>query len=202
MKRIIMCAMLCITPLCAMAQNTAYTEPLSVAPADEDKSQWKYYIAANIGAIASEVEIKDDEFFDFGAVTNLEFGAKYNHWRVAVAWQNRAEVSELFQTLAGHTVSIGNSALRVNGYYDFVSGEHFTMYIGAGVGGNRYDYTINEQYNNIKKSRDGVSFIAGANAGMIFSFWHLGIDIGFAVDYISYPQIVSYGPTIGLRYNF
>lgn len=202
MKNLIVCTLLMFSPIVAMAQNETHTPDVVADSEIKNEAEWKYYISANVGAIVSEVEIKDDEFLDFGAVTNLEFGAKYNHWRVALAWQNRAEVSELFQTLAGHTVSIGNSALRVNGYYDFISGEHFTMYIGAGLGGNRYDYTINEQYNNYKKSRDGLSFIAGANAGMIFSFWHLGIDIGFAVDYISYPQIVSYGPTIGLRYNF
>ena len=202
MKKLVLCTLLMFSPIVAMAQNSTHT-PDAVSNSEiKNEAEWKYYISANVGAIVSEVEIKDDEFLDFGMVTNLEFGAKYNHWRVALAWQNRAEVSELFQTLFGHTVSIGNSALRMNGYYDFISGEHFTMYIGAGLGGNWYDYTINEQYNNYKKSRDGLSFIAGANAGMIFSFWHLGIDIGFAVDYISYPEIVSYGPTFGLRYNF
>ena len=159
MKNLIVCTLLMFSPIVAMAQNETHTPDVVVDSEIKNEAEWKYYISANVGAIVSEVEIKDDEFLDFGAVTNLEFGAKYNHWRVALAWQNRAEVSELFQTLAGHTVSIGNSALRVNGYYDFISGEHFTMYIGAGLGGNRYDYTINEQYNNYINQTDLIQRI-------------------------------------------
>lgn len=190
MKRLLFSAFFTLLPIVATAEY---------APVPD---QWNYYVSASVGAFASDVEIKDESFFDFGGVTNFEFGGKYNKYRVALALQNRAEVSELFQILFGHTVSIENMALRLNGYYDYVSGDHFAMYVGAGLGVNRYDYTIQERVNNRAESKHGASFTGGINTGMIFGFWRLGIDVGFAVDYISYPQIISYGPSIGLRYNF
>ncbi len=190
MKKLLLGVFLCFVPLCAMAKY---------APVPD---QWNYYISANVGAFVSDVDIKDDSFLDFGGVTNFEFGGKYNKYRVALALQNRAEVSELIQILVGHTVSIENMALRLNGYYDYASGEHLALYVGAGLGINRYDYTIQERITERTESKHGASFTGGVNTGMIFSFWHLGIDLGFAIDYISYPRIVSYGPTIGLRYNF
>ena len=190
MKKILMCATLACMPLIARAEYAPVAD------------QWNYYISANVGAFVSDVKIKDDTFFDFGGGANFEFGGKYNKYRVAFALQNRAEVSELIQILVGHTISIENIALRLNGYYDYVSGKNFAMYVGGGVGINRYDYTIQERITNITESKHGASFTGGINTGMIFSFWHLGIDLGFAIDYVSYPQIVSYGPTIGLRYNF
>ena len=190
MRKLLFGILLIFMPLLAMADTMPGAD------------QWKYYISANVGAFVSDVEIKDDSFLDFGGVTNLEFGGKYNKYRVALALQNRAEVSELIQILVGHTVSIENTALRLNGYYDYASGEHLALYIGAGIGANRYNYEIQERITNRTESKHGLSFTGGVNTGMIISFWHLGIDIGFAVDYISYPHIVSYGPMIGLRYNF
>ena len=190
MKKLLIGAILAIVPFVATAEYIP------------SANQWNYYISANVGAFVSDVDIKDDSFLDFGGVTNFEFGGKYNKYRVALALQNRAEVSELIQILVGHTVSIENTALRLNGYYDYVSGEHFAMYVGAGLGVNRYDYTIQERYTNFEESKHGLSFTGGVNTGMIFSFWHMSIDLGFAIDYISYPHIVSYGPSIGLRYNF
>ena len=190
MKKLLLGAFLTFVPAVAVAEY---------APVPD---QWNYYISANIGAFVSDVDIKDDSFLDFGGVTNFEFGGQYNRYRVALSLQNRDEVSELIQILVGHTVSIGNTALRLNGYYDYVSGDHFAMYVGAGLGANRYDYEIQERITGRTESKHGVSFTGGVNTGMIFSFWHIGIDLGFAIDYISYPHIVSYGPTIGLRYNF
>ena len=198
MKKLILFVMLITMPIAAMAQDTPYTANSEI----QTEQNWQYYISANIGAIASDVKIKDDSFFDFGGVTNFEIGAQYNRYRLALAYQDRAEVSELIQILAGHTVSLENKALRVNGYYDYVSSKSFAMYVGLGLGIDRYDYTIEERYSGRKESKHGPAFTGGVSTGMIFSFWHLGIDLGFAVDYVSYPRMYSFGPTIGLRYNF
>lgn len=198
MKKLILFVMLIIMPVAAMAQDAPYTADSGI----QTEQNWQYYISANIGAIASDVKIKDDSFVDFGGVTNFEIGAQYNRYRLALAYQDRAEVSELIQILAGHTVSLENKALRVNGYYDYVSSKSFAMYVGLGLGIDRYDYTIEERYSGRKESKRGPAFTGGVSTGMIFSFWHLGIDLGFAVDYVSYPRMYSFGPTIGLRYNF
>lgn len=163
---------------------------------------WKYYIALNGEAFVSDVAIKDDTFLDMGAALGVEFGAQYNRARVAVAFQDRGEASGIFQALVGHTASIENISLRVNGYYDYVSKERFAMYVGAGLGANRYDYKIQQRYPNREESEHGLSFIGGVSTGMIFSGEHFGVDVGFAVDYISFPRIYSYGPTLGLRYKF
>ena len=121
MKKLLLGVFLCFVPLGAMAKYTPVPD------------QWNYYISANVGAFVSDVDIKDDSFLDFGGVTNFEFGGKYSKYRVALALQNRAEVSELIQILVGHTVSIENMALRLNGYYDYASGEHLALYVGAGL---------------------------------------------------------------------
>lgn len=177
--------------------------PISAFANDEVvTNKWQPYIGANIGVNASDVRVEGDDFFDFGAVSNFELGGRYNRYRLALNYQSRAEVSELFQILFGHTIAIKNDALRVNGYYDYISSKNFAMYIGAGLGLNRYDYTITERYNNTSREKHGITFTTGLNTGMSFSFWHLSIDLGFAVDYIVSPRIISYSPNIGLRYNF
>ena len=165
-------------------------------------NHWKYYISGTLGAVASNVVMNDERFFDFGGVTSVELGAQYNRFRLGLAWQERAETSEALQTILGHTMSVENDALRLNGYIDYVSTEHFSMYVGAGLGVNRYDYTYSTRFPRYEESNHGASFIGGFSTGMIFSAEHIGVDIGLLIDYISKPHTYSYGPTIGLRYVF
>lgn len=174
-----------------------------VAFGETNWHEWKPYIGTNIGISASDVAANGEDFFDFGGVWNFEFGARYhNRYRVALNYQHRAEVSELFQILVGHTISVENNALRINGYYDYVSSEHFAMYVGGGIGGNHYDYTITNRLNDSVIEKHGITFTAGAITGLSFNFTHIGLDLGFAFDYIVEPRIYSYGPNIGLRYSF
>jgi opacity protein-like surface antigen len=174
----------------------------NIPSASNDANAWKYYIGMNMGMFLSEAEIHDDSFVDFGVSGALEFGARYNRYRVGVALKNAAEVSGVFQALFGHTIGMENISLRLNGYYDYVSRESFAMYIGAGLGANHYDYEIKEQYNGRDEHKRGFSFVAGANTGMSFGGGHMRFDIGFGVDYITFPNVLNYGPTVGLRYNF
>ena len=190
MKILLIGVCIAIAPCVAMAENIP------------NANQWKYYISGNIGGVVSDVDIKDDSYLDFGGITTIEFGAQYNRYRLGLAWQSRAETSEILQVLIGHTASIKNDALRLNGYFDYISTEHFSMYVGAGLGVNRYDYTIQSRWPKYEESKHGASFIGGFSTGMIFSGDHFGFDIGFIIDYISYPRAYSYGPTIGLRYVF
>ena len=189
MKKFLMFGLCLMIPMCASATENA--------------NQWRPYIGANVGVIASDVKIKNDDFLDFGAVTNFELGAIYNNrYRLSLSYQSRAEVSELFQILAGHTVAIGNNAIRINGYYDYVSLKHFFMYVGAGIGGDLYDYKITRRYDGTTEHGRGVTFTGGANTGLGFNIWRFSLDLGFAFDYIAHPRVYSYGPTLGLRYNF
>ena len=194
MKKILLCTLLLFTPLVSFAENIPNTP--------NDAGTWKYYIAADMGLFLSEVDIHDDSFVDLGVSGALEFGARYNRWRFGLAFKDSAEVSGAFQALFGHTVGMENKSLRLNGYYDYVSRESFAMYIGAGLGANHYDYEIKEQYNGRDEHKRGFSFVAGANTGMSFGGGHMRFDIGFGVDYITFPNVLSYGPTVGLRYNF
>ena len=168
-----------------------------------DTSKRNIYIGANMGISASDVTAHGEDFFDFGGVFNFEIGARFNNrYRLALNYQSRAEVSELFQILFGHVISVTNDAIRVNGYYDYVSLKHFAMYIGAGIGGDRYDYKITDRYDNSTTEKHGITFTAGATTGLSFNFWRMGIDLGFSFDYIAEPRIYSYGPSVGLRFNF
>jgi opacity protein-like surface antigen len=170
---------------------------------ETDKQNWKPYLGANMGLSASDVTAHSEDFFDFGGVFNFEAGARYKtRYRIALNYQSRAEVSELFQILFGHVIAIKNDAIRVNGYYDYVSTRHFAMYIGGGIGGDIYDYKITNRYDNSTIKKHGIAFTAGAMTGISFNFWRMGIDLGFAFDYIANPQIYSYGPNLGLRFNF
>jgi len=188
MKKVIAGLIVLSVPVCALAEN--------------DISKWQPYIGANVGVTASDTRVEADDFFDFGAVGNFELGVRYNRYRLALNYQSRAEVSEMFQILAGHTSAIKNDAIRINGYYDYLSSKHFAMYIGAGIGGDRYHYTITPNYNAPTKEKHGITFTTGLTTGMSFSFWHLSLDLGFSFDYIVSPRIYSYSPNIGLRYNF
>ena len=169
----------------------------------DEEDIWNTYIGMNIGISASDVTAHGEDFFDFGGVYNFEFGARYNkRYRVALNYQSRAEVSELFQILFGHVISVRNDALRINGYYDYVSMEKFAMYVGVGIGGDWYGYEITKRYNNSTESKHGFTFTSGATTGLSFRMWRTNLDIGFSFDYIAEPRIYSYGPNIGLRYNF
>ena len=170
---------------------------------ETDKQNWKPYLGANMGLSASDVTAHSEDFFDFCGVFSFEAGARYKtRYRIALNYQSRAEVSELFQILFGHVIAIKNDAIRVNGYYDYVSTRHFAMYIGGGIGGDIYDYKITNRYDNSTIKKHGIAFTAGAMTGISFNFWRMGIDLGFAFDYIANPQIYSYGPNLGLRFNF
>ncbi|MBO4626129.1 MAG: hypothetical protein J5679_02545 [Alphaproteobacteria bacterium] len=195
MKKILLCTLLLFTPMVSFAESIPSTP-------NNDADAWKYYIATDMGIFLSDVEIHDDSFVNFGVSAALEFGARYNRYRLGLKLKDAAETSGVLQALFGHTVGVENVSLRLNGYYDYVSRESFAMYIGAGLGVNHYDYEIKEQYTGRDDHKRGLSFIGGLNTGMSFGGGHLRFDIGFAFDYISFPQTYSYGPTVGLRYNF
>lgn len=191
MKKILMYSCLILMPLTAFAET-----------APESHNTWNPYISWTGAIMASDVKIKHDDFFDFGAKSAFAIGARHNRWRAELAYDVHAEVSELFQTLAGHTVALGNESVRINGYYDYVSTKHFFMFIGAGMGPNWYDYTISEPYINRTRKGKGISFATGANTGLGFNIWKFSIDLGFGFDYITYPRVYSYGPNMGLRFTF
>lgn len=193
MKKILLTSFLAVVP--CVASNAAWGyEPTP--------HEWNTYIGANMGISASDVTAHSEDFFDFGGVFNFELGMRKDRYRIALNYQSRAEVSEMFQILFGHIISITNNAVRVNGYYDYVSLKHFAMYIGAGIGGDRYDYKITNRYDDSTKEKHGITFTTGATTGLSFNFWRMGIDMGFSFDYIAEPRIYSYGPNIGLRFNF
>lgn len=204
MKKNLIVCLICLTPFYAYASGNDKSPNMADSVVQQEITpKWQPYLGLNMGINASEVTAHSEDFFDFGAVFNFEAGARYKkRYRLALNYQSRAEVSELFQILFGHVIAIENNAIRINGYYDYVSLKHFAMYIGGGVGGDRYDYKITDRYNNSTTEKHGITFTAGATTGLSFSFWHLAIDLGFSFDYIANPQIYSYGPNIGLRYNF
>lgn len=173
------------------------------ANATQYEQNWNPYIGMNFGICASDVTVHDEDFFDFGGVYNFEVGTRYKERvRLALNYQTRAEVSEFFQVLLGHSISITNDAIRVNAYYDYVSLNWFSMYIGAGIGGDRYSYKITDRADNSTLSKHGYTFTGGVSTGLSFRLWQMHIDLGAVFDYIAEPEIYSYGPNIGIRYYF
>lgn len=189
MKKIFLSALIAIIPYVAIGA--------------QPEQNWNSYIGANMGLSATDITVNGEDFFDFGSVYNFEVGARYKkRSRLALNYQSRAEVSELFQILAGHTISVTNNALRINAYYDYVSLDKFAMYIGIGAGGDRYSYKITDRYNDATESKHGFTFTGGASTGISFRMGHFYLDLGAAVDYIAKPKMLGFGPNIGLRYNF
>ncbi len=192
MKNFLTYLILVLAPISAIAENVDASA----------SNKWRPYISGDVGFMVSDVKIKHDDFFDFGAKGSFAIGARQNRYRAELAYESHAEVSELFQILAGHTVALSNNSVRINGYYDYVFTKHFAMFIGAGLGPNWYDYTITEQYIDRVRKKDGVSFIMGADTGLSFNIWKFSIDLGFGFDYITFPRVYSYGPNLGLRFTF
>lgn len=194
MKKLLIYSTLIFAPLSAMAEST------TLNPDTENK--WQLYISGNGGVMVSDVRIKHDDFLDFGTQGFFAVGGRNNRYRTELAYEFHAEMSELFQILAGHMVTLGNASVRINGYYDYVHTKHFAMFIGGGLGPNFYNYTISEPYLNRETKKEGVSFIMGADTGLSFNIWKFSIDVGFGFDYITFPRVYSYGPNVGLRFTF
>lgn len=189
MKKILLAVFIAIIPYIAIGEQNA--------------QNWNTYIGSNIGISGSDITVHNEDFFDFGGVYNFELGARYKkRLRLALNYQSRAEVSELFQILFGHTIAVSNNALRINAYYDYVSLNVFSMYIGVGIGADKYHYKITDRINDTTQSKHGFTFTGGASTGISFKMGRFQLDLGGVFDYIAEPQMLSYGPNIGLRYNF
>ena len=65
-----------------------------------------------------------------GGIWNFSLGLQYNRLRGELAYQERAEVSEIVQTMLGLVSTMTVRAAMANFYYDYVRSKHFAMYLG------------------------------------------------------------------------
>ena len=68
-----------------------------------------------------------------GFLGNLALGLQYNRLRAELSYQERAEVSELVETMLGLVSTLYIRVGMVNIYYDYVRSKNFAMYVGTGI---------------------------------------------------------------------
>lgn len=135
-----------------------------------------------------------------GFLYNIAFGLQYNRLRCELAYQERAEVSELVQTILGLVSTFSTRAGMINGYYDYVRSENFAMYIGTGIGVDYYELKMKNWVENYEDK--GYSGIFGIYTGLTFIIDRFSIDLGLNYYYINKPKTNTFAPKISFRYAF
>lgn len=154
-----------------------------------------------MGFMVAESKIRGYDFIDFGIATNIAGGIRYNNFRADLSIYDRSGVSEVVQILLGNYVTIYNSSLMINGYYDVLSSKYFDMFLGVGIGPNKYSYDITD--NGRKFSEKGYSISSSAVGGIsINTNFGLSFDATFEYNYITKVKMESYVTKLGLRYTF
>ena len=135
-----------------------------------------------------------------GFLANFAFGLQYNRLRCELAYQERAEVSEMLQTMLGLISTFSTRAAMVNFYYDYVRSKGFAMYIGSGIGADHYELKMKNWVENYEDS--GYSCIFGGYTGLTFIMDRFSIDLGLNYYYINKPKTNTFAPKISFRYAF
>ena len=135
-----------------------------------------------------------------GGIWNFSLGLQYNRLRGELAYQERAEVSEIVQTMLGLVSTMTVRAAMANFYYDYVRSKHFAMYLGTGIGADYYELSMKSWTDLYEDS--GYSCILGGYTGLTFIIKQFSIDLGFNYYYITKPETNTYAPKISFRYAF
>jgi opacity protein-like surface antigen len=136
-----------------------------------------------------------------GFMANAAFGLQLNRFRYELSYQERAEVSEMLQTMLGLISTLTVRAGMANVFYDYLTTRHFAMYVGTGIGLAYYDLTMKTWSDFYEDS--GYSCILGAYTGLTFIIKEVFfIDLGFDYYYINKPETNTFAPKIGFRYAF
>ena len=170
----------------------------------EDDTLYKYVnFDACLSAGTTETYDQNDNkraMVGVGFLANFAFGLQYNRIRGELAYQERAEVSEMLQTMLGLISTFSTRAGMVNFYYDYVRSKHFAMYIGTGIGADYYELKMKNWTDTYEDS--GYSCILGGYTGLTFIIKQFSIDLGFNYYYITKPETNTYAPKISFRYAF
>lgn len=135
-----------------------------------------------------------------GFLGNLAFGLQLNRMRYELSYQERAEVSEMLQTMLGLVSTLTIRALMANVYYDYLRSKRFAMYVGAGAGADYYELTMKSWSDLYKDS--GYSCILGAYTGLTFIINQFSIDLGINYYYVDKPETNTFAPKLSVRYAF
>ena len=170
----------------------------------EDDTLYKYI---NLDACLSvgSTETYDKKGNERGMVSvgflgNLALGLQYNRLRAELSYQERAEVSELVETMLGLVSTLYIRAGMANIYYDYVRSKNFAMYIGTGIGVDYYELTM-KSWTDLYTD-NGYSCILGGYTGLTFIIDQFSIDLGLNYYHINRPETNSYAPKISFRYAF
>ena len=164
----------------------------------EDDTLYKY-VNLDLCLSAGSTETYDQDgdkrgMVSIGLMVNTAFGLQLNRFRYEISYQERAEVSEIVQTMLGLVSTLTVRAGMANVYYDYLTTRHFAMYVGTGVGLAYYDLTMKTWSDFYEDS--GYSCILGAYTGLTFI-----IKEAFSID-LGIPETNTFAPKISFRYAF
>ena len=168
-------------------------------------NDWRPYFRIDSGFSVGETKFgktgaDKNSIAEIGGLYNAAIGAETGRSRFEIAYQERDSVSELVSTMLGVNSSFDAFAFMGNAFYDYVKGEHFEMYIGAGAGADRYHWQTSIW--GQKENGKGWSFIGGLYAGLAFTWEHVSWDLGIDYYYINEPETSSIVPKTGIRIIF
>lgn len=169
-----------------------------------EESSWRPYFRADAQAAYSAFTLAgsngDQDLTGFQGVYDFALGANYKRGRFELAYQKRGAVSDAIFLFAATTAFVDNDAVLANAYYDFVKAGFFSMYIGGGMGVNKWSSEITSFGHTY--SDDGYAFIGGAYLGMSFAIYMVNLDFGMNYYYISKLDMNTLGFMAGVRINF
>ena len=177
-------------------------------------SDWRPYIG--IGAQASiataSVENPDNSVWGsetatiFGGVYDFSVGLKRDRFRMEVNYFNRVSVNDTISWfVAGVVTSTSEQGMLLNLYYDYVSGDFFSMYAGFGAGFSSWKQSVrNIYFADYNFDRSGTDFcFALYLLNMSFSMDPISVDLGLLNwQHTGGINLNGVNFRLGMRYTF
>ena len=166
------------------------------------------YVRADAWLTYSSFELgSGEDLTGFQFIGNLALGAEYKRSRVELAYQPREAVSDVIYMLADTFASVSGDVFMVNYFYDFFYAKYFDLYIGAGVGVDKWESVSRATISGSKDVKDdGTSFIGGLYLGMSFNipmkYIVTSLDMGVDYYYERHFKTNNFVPKVGLRFGF
>lgn len=164
---------------------------------------WTPYLTSDFGLTYTDAKLHGYDMSGFTGVFNIGAGVRNNRTRLALTYQKRDTISELFSSAITRTdASLDEQSVMLRAYYDIISGRFISVYVGAAAGVNQYDFKLTHADTRPDYTESGYGFIGGASAGITIHIAHIGFTIGADYNYTTRPRSETITPRIGLSMAF
>lgn len=143
----------------------------------------RFYVAGVVGAsfatlTAAGAPSSNDPLFTSGGIAGMSFQMLDRAWRVEVEGRARNPISDTTTLADGISTSTltgsGGWSAMVNLWRDYEITDSLTTYVGAGIGGGGYQFSVNQQYPVQDVTVTGANTVGG------FA-WQVGGGLAFAM---------------------